>query len=210
MKKLSKENYSTEELERLVRSVTFFKDIAKLSPDQFDLILTVCRFVHADAGEAVMQKGDTASELFFLLKGQMSVCTDEGTSLNLIHPGEVFGTLSMVTGRSRSATVKAESDVILLSIDFKYFNDINDYSLVTLNTKLVAYRMLVHNVRWTLELNKMQNRDHELVPRLLKMPIYTGPKDSPEELAALHEQSRLLADLLCEWNESLAEAEEPA
>lgn len=154
-----------------------------------------------------MRKGDTANELFFLLKGQMSVSADDDTSLNLIHPGEVFGTLSMVTGRSRSATVKAESDVVLLSIDYKYFNDINDYSLVTLNTKLVAYRMLVHNIRWTLELNKMQDPTHELVPKLLKMPIYTGPKDSPEELASLHKQSCLLADLLCQWNESLIEAQ---
>lgn len=207
MDQLSSANYSTEELQRLVRSVTFFKDIAKLSPAQFDLILTVCRFVQASAGEAVMRKGDTANELFFLLKGQMSVSADDDTSLNLIHPGEVFGTLSMVTGRSRSATVKAESDVVLLSIDYKYFNDINDYSLVTLNTKLVAYRMLVHNIRWTLELNKMQDPTHELVPKLLKMPIYTGPKDSPEELASLHKQSCLLADLLCQWNESLIEAQ---
>lgn len=207
MDQLSSENYSNEELQRLVRSVTFFKDIAKLSPAQFDLLLSVCRFVHAKSGEAVMSKGDTAGELFFLLKGQMSVCTDDGTSLNLIHPGEVFGTLSMVTGRNRSATVKAESEVILLGIDFKFFNDINDYSMFTLNTKLVAYRMVVHNIRWTLELNKMQNPVHELVPRLLKMPIYTGPKDSAEELASLHEQSCLLADLLCEWNSTLEEAE---
>lgn len=205
MNKLSSENYSTEELERLVRSVTFFKDIAKLSPAQFELLLSVCNFVQASNGEEVMRKGDSAGELFFLLKGQMSVCTDEGTSLNLIHPGEVFGTLSMVTGRNRSATVKAESDVILLGINFKYFNDIHDYSIFTLNTKLVAYRMVVHNIRWTLELNKMQDPTHELVPKLLKMPIYTGAKDSPEELSALHKQSCLLADLLCEWNESLVE-----
>lgn len=198
---MSNLDYSSEELQRLVRSVTFFKDIAKINPGQFELLLSVSRFVQAKAGDAVMQKGDAAHELFFLLKGQMSVCTDDGASLNLINPGEVFGTLSMVTGRGRSATVKAENDVVLLSLDFKYFNDINDYSLFTLDTKLIAYRMVVHNIRWTLELNKMKNPTHALVPKLLKTPIYTGPKDTPQELEALHSQASLLADLLCEWND---------
>lgn len=193
--------YSSEELQRLVRSVTFFKDIARINPTQFDLLLSVSRFVQGASGDVIMTKGDPANELFFLLKGQMSVHTDEGESLNLINPGEVFGTLSMVTGRGRSATVKAENDVVLLGLDFKYFKDINDYSLFTLDTKLIAYRMVVHNVRWTLELNKMKNPSHGLAPKLLKMPIYTGPKDTPEELAALHEQATQLADLLCEWND---------
>lgn len=202
MKKLSREEYNQETLQRLVRSVTFFKDIAKLDGDQFELLLSVCAFVQADAGDIVLNKGETAKELYFLLKGQMSVLSESAQSLNVINPGEVFGTLSMVTGRGRSATVKAETDVVLMSIDFEHFNNINDFSMFKLDTKLVAYRMVVHNIRWTLELNKMQQPSHPLVPKILKLPIYTGARGGQEELAALHEQSRQLAELLCEWNES--------
>lgn len=204
MQKLSREQYRQTGLMRLVRSVTFFKDIVRLDESQFDLLLSVSDFLTAQAGEVVLQKGEVGQTLYFLLRGQLNVMSgDEQSSMNIINPGEVVGTLSMVTGGERSATVVAENDVTLLAIDFKHFNDVNDYSLFKLNTKLVAYRMVVHNIRWTLELNKMQNPQHPLVPRLHKMPIYTGVKAGKEELTALHEQARLLANLLCEWNESL-------
>jgi CRP-like cAMP-binding protein len=202
MQKLSRVEYSKESLQRLVRSVTFFKDVVRVNSEQFDLLLSVSEFVQAQAGETVLQKGNQDQVLYFLLKGQMSVfCEDEGVSLNIIHPGEVCGALSMVTGRGRCATVKAEADVILLGIDFKYFHDIEDFSLFSIETKLIAYRMMLHNIRWNLEVNKMQYPTHELNKKLLKLPIYKGEKGNKEELLALHEQSRLLADLLCEWND---------
>ncbi len=202
MHKLTKIEYGSEALQRLVRSVTFFKDLVKVDRSQVDLLLSVSEFVRADAGDVVMSKGDVEHTLYFLLRGQMSVYSGSGTqTLNTINPGEVVGTLSMVSGSPRSATVVAQTDVILLSIDHMYFNDVNDYSLFTLQTKLIAYRMVIHNIRWTLEMNKMQNPNHVLAPKLLKMPIYSGVKDTKEELMALHEHSRLLALLLCEWNE---------
>jgi len=203
MKKLSTSDYDREALQRLVRSVTFFKDIVKLDQDQFELLLSVCEFVEASAGETVLRKGDDAHTLYFLLRGQMTVLSEGDQSLNIINPGEVFGTLSMVTGRPRSATVKAESDVILLVMDYKYFQEINDFSMFSVDTKLVAYRMVVHNIRWTLEMNKMKSPSHPLVARLLKMPVYTGARGGEDELAALSKQSRDLADLLCEWNDSV-------
>lgn len=203
MQKLSKIEYSTEALQRLVRSVTFFKDIVQINPSQFDLLLSVSEFVQAQAGETVLQKGNQDQVLYFLLKGQMSVFSeDDGDSLNIINPGEVFGALSMVTGRGRSATVKAETDVVLLGIDFKYFREIEDFSLFSMETKLIAYRMMSHNIRWNLELNKMQDPTNSLNKKLLKLPIYKGEKGDKEELLALHEQSRLLAELLCEWNDA--------
>lgn len=202
MQKLSSVEYNTESLQRLVRGVTFFKDVLKVDPAQFELLLSVSEFVQAQAGETVLRKGDQDKVLYFLLKGQMSVyCEDEGQSLNIIHPGEVFGALSMVTGRGRSATVKAQTEVVLLGINFRHFHDIDDFSLFSVETKLIAYRMMLHNIRWNLELNKMQNPTHELNKKLLKLPVYNGVKGSKEELKALHEQSRLLADLLCEWND---------
>lgn len=210
MQKLSRVEYNTESLQRLVRSVTFFKDIVKFNQSQFDLLLSVSEFVQAQAGETVLQKGNQDQVLYFLLKGQMSVYSDDdGETLNIIHPGEVFGALSMVTGRGRSATVIAKTDVILLGIDFKYFREIEDFSLFTIETKLIAYRMMLHNIRWNLEVNKMQYPANELNKKLMKLPIYKGEKGGKDELMALHEQSRLLAELLCEWNDEHKNHREP-
>lgn len=203
MKKLSNSEYNRESLQRLVRSVTFFKEIAKLDIEQFELLLSICEFVEVSADDIVLKKGDDAHTLYFLLKGQMTVFSEEEQNLNIINPGEVFGVLSMLTGRGRSATVKAETDVILLGIDFKYFQEITDISLFSIDTKLVAYRMVVHTIRWTLEMNKMQDPEHILIPKLLKLPIYSGVRGGREELESLYTQSKILAELLCEWNSSL-------
>jgi hypothetical protein len=43
-------------------------------------------------------------------------------------------------------------------------------------------------------------RQQELVAALRKVPIFTGPRDSDEELAALKTQARELAGLLYRWN----------
>ncbi len=204
MQKLTREEYSSEALQRRVRSVTFFKDLYQLDPAQYELVLSLSEFERVKAGDMVMERGDIDGKLFFLLKGQIAVYNEEGQqSLNVINPGEVVGTISMITGRERSATVKAESNAILLGLEHKYFRDILDHSLININTKLLAFRMIVHNIRWTLEMNKMKDPQHPLVPRLLKMPIQTGTKDSQEELEFLLKQSKMLAELLCEWNDTV-------
>ncbi len=205
MQKLTREEYSSEALQRRVRSVTFFKDLYQLDPAQYELVLSLSEFQRVKAGDMVMERGDIDGKLFFLLKGQIAVYNEEGQqSLNVINPGEVVGTLSMITGRERSATVKAESNAILLGLEHKYFRDILDHSLINLNTKVLAFRMMVHNIRWTLEMNKMKDPQHPLVSRLLKVPILTGNMEFQEELEFLLKQCKILAELLCAWNDSVA------
>ncbi len=204
MQKLTREEYSSEALQRRVRSVTFFKDLYQLDPAQYELVLSLSEFERVKAGDTVMERGDIDGKLFFLLKGQIAVYNEEGQqSLNVINPGEVVGTLSMITGRERSATVKAESNAILLGLEHKYFRDILDHNLINLNTKVLAFRMMVHNIRWTLEMNKMKEPKHPLVSRLLKVPILSGNMDFQEELEFLLKQCKILAELLCEWNDSV-------
>jgi CRP/FNR family cyclic AMP-dependent transcriptional regulator len=210
MQKLTREEYSSEALQRRVRSVTFFKDLFQLDPVQYELVLSLSEFVRVKVGGTVMERGDVDGKLFFLLKGQISVYNEEGQqSLNVINPGEVVGTLSMITGRARSATVKAESNAILVGFEHRYFRDIQDHSLLNLSTKLLAFRMIVHNIRWTLEMNKMKEPTHPLVARLSKMPLLTGSYSFQEELEFLHKQSKVLAELLYDWNDAIVPLETP-
>ncbi len=60
--------------------------------------------------------------------------------------------------------------------------------------------MIVHHIRWTLEVKRMQAPTHELVHSMRKLPVFHGEKNSPEELAALKVQAQGLAELLCRWN----------
>lgn len=207
MRRVTREEYPLETLQRAVNSVTFFKDLIQTDSAQFELLMSVSQFVTADSDEVIIKKGDNANILYFLLKGQLSVLSGDENSeiIGEINPGEMLGVMAMLLNFERSASIKVNGkNALLAGIDFQHFSDIEDFSLFSLSTKISFFRMLANNLRWTLERNKMQLPDHPLVAKLRKTPLITAEKNTEQELEALHNQTHALADLLKEWNESMA------
>ena len=91
---------------------------------------------------------------------------------------------------------------MLFCLDFSFISDETGLSPLNLAIKLLFYRMAVHNIRWTLELNKMEMPDHPLVESIRQLPFVQVEKDSNEELQVLKEQAKALADILFKWNQS--------
>src|SRR5690606_21286386 len=106
----------------------------------------------------------------------------------------LFGDFALLFDRERKATVAAndERGALLFACDFKCFGELTNFSQVSLTTKLLFYRTLLHSVRWRLEVNRMEQPNHPLVMELLKVPVYLGPKDGIDELQALHTQAQSL------------------
>ncbi|MEH6448775.1 MAG: cyclic nucleotide-binding domain-containing protein [Oleispira sp.] len=206
MQRVTKEEYPLDSLQRILNGVTFFKELISHDESQFEVLMSVAQIVTAEPNEIFINKGDYTNSLYFLLRGQLSVFVeDDGkeNTLNQINAGEVFGVMSMLLTQPRSASIKADGrQALLAGIDFKHFSDITDFNLFSLETKLTFYRMVASNLRWTLERNKIDNPEHALVPRLYKVPLFTGQKGGMEELEALFNQAHLLAELVREWNES--------
>ena len=207
MEQIDRGEYPLERVQRLLSGVPFFNEVARESNDQLNTLLDLAEIMQAEPGETVIREGDSDTCLYFLLKGQLAVMAPNGAAqvLNYISPGEVFGALAMIRATPRTASIKvddAAKEAIVARLNYAHFNDLADFSTLSLETKLSFYRMLVHNIRWTLEVNKMQNPQHELVAAMRKVPLFTGSKGSNEELVSLHEQAHQLADILCLWNES--------
>jgi CRP-like cAMP-binding protein len=71
-----------------------------------------------EAGEIVFRSGDAATQVFCVLTGSVEVETsDTGVVLNRLQPGEMFGEIGVIEGRSRTATVRAAEPCALLAID---------------------------------------------------------------------------------------------
>jgi len=206
MRRVTQEEYPLETLHRAVNSVTFFKDLIHTDSAQFELLMSVSQFVTADPGEIIIHKGEDANILYFLLKGQLAVMADDDHDevIGEINPGEMFGVMAMLLNFQRSASIKvSDKKVLLAGIDFQHFSDLEDFSLFSLSTKISFFRMLSNNLRWTLERRKMEMPDHPLIAKLRKIPIVMAEKNSQQELNGLYEQTKQLAALVKEWNESM-------
>jgi CRP-like cAMP-binding protein len=72
------------------------------------------------AGEHLIEKGQHAQSMYFLVEGELEVTipNEQGEEIVVasIWPGDCVGEMSLLTGESRSANVRAISNSILLEI----------------------------------------------------------------------------------------------
>ncbi|MCC7517236.1 MAG: cyclic nucleotide-binding domain-containing protein [Pseudomonadales bacterium] len=196
-----------DKVDKLLASIPFYRDVSKSEPWQYDILLRHSRIVDLEPGEVVMKKGSTDTWLYFVLKGKLAVYVDEVSDsthpINYITPGELFGDLAILADCKRNATVVADAtskEISLFGTDFSIFGKLEEIGGISLNTKLIFYRSMVHGIRWKLEVYKMQHPNPPLVAKGRAIKMYLGTKGTKEELAALHEQAVALADVLGEWN----------
>ena len=197
---------SRDYVEQLLSIIPLFKLVRQQDTEQFELLLQASRILTYAANEVVLRRGDNDSWLYFLLKGRLAVYIEDlqkGELVNYITPGEVFGDLSQLVGQPRTATIIAEPnfrEAMVLAMDSSIFSDIHTSGTINVKTKLAYYRSVVHNLRWKLEVYRSQHLQHELANKHRKIKLYSGKKDTLEELEALYAQAQDLARLLLEWN----------
>jgi len=95
-----------------VHSVPFFDNFTK---EQVKAILEASHIVKVRKGKVVVAEGEIDDSFFIILSGKAAVQKHD-TNIALISRGECFGEMSYLSGQSRSATVVAETDCILLKI----------------------------------------------------------------------------------------------
>lgn len=207
MHKFLSNSVTVDDVERLLKRIPFFNDVSKQSDLQFHNLIDLADIVEVAPGETLIRKGEADMYLYFLLKGQLAVFLEETPSapaVSHITPGEVFGILSMITATPRSAFIKADQNsksCLVYRLNFAYLADDSSTSKLSLETKLIFYRMAAHNIRWTLEQKKMADPKHPLVAMLVKIPFIKAEKGSTEELLALKQQAKSLSEIIFKWNE---------
>jgi CRP/FNR family cyclic AMP-dependent transcriptional regulator len=75
------------------------------------------------AGKEMATEGDRGREFFVLVKGEAEV-TKDGMRINTMKEGDFFGEIALVTKMPRTATVTATSDVDVLVITERAFDNL--------------------------------------------------------------------------------------
>ncbi len=101
-----------------LKKVRLFND---LSQRHLGLISTLAGQRKRDAGKILAEQGTPGLELFLILEGSVRVERD-GKLLARLGAGDCFGEMSLIDYKLRSATVTAETPVILLVIHTRSFH----------------------------------------------------------------------------------------
>jgi uncharacterized protein YhbP (UPF0306 family) len=107
---------------------------SQLPVQTVDVITAALQPMTAAAGEVIVRQGAPADKFFVVVEGEVEVVRDaEGGEKELarLGPGSFFGEVAIITGRSRTATVRATQPARLLSMDGDTFRAIVGQSLGT-------------------------------------------------------------------------------
>ncbi len=102
----------------IIKDVSLFYD---LSAAELEEVAKVCEYKIYQPGDIIMREGDPGGILFVIKKGEIKITRNfhhqEDIVLTILRDDEFFGELSLLDGRSRSASAIAmnKAELILLS-----------------------------------------------------------------------------------------------
>jgi len=107
---------SSEERSALA-ALPFFKG---LDPVELDRILPRLHTMRVPAGEAVVHEGDPGDRYYLIREGEAETSVG-GRVVNRMGKGTGFGEIALLTGKPRTATVTAVSDLVLAALGRREF-----------------------------------------------------------------------------------------
>lgn len=122
-----------------------------LTEPELDEILAIAEDRVVPKGEFVFKQGDHADALFFIARGRVQISKDT-QALAALGIGEVLGELSLFGGgHKRSASAKAESEVLVVRIPSRSFRKLLEvWNVATMKivcnlTEQITERMVALN-----------------------------------------------------------------
>jgi NTE family protein len=121
--------------------------LTSCTEDQLLLIAERTRLVEYKKGESVYRQGDVADAFYMVSSGRLRVIARDGSGpeqvLAVLHNGDSFGEISLLTGETHSASVEALNDALVLELEKKDFDDVINRipSLVLYLSRILSRRL---------------------------------------------------------------------
>ena len=126
------------------------------STEYADRLTKCCTHLEAQPGEDVARQGERSESMHFILKGRVGifVSTDDGREVRVrsLGPHTTIGEMGLMTGRPRSATVRAEVASTL------YVLPLDAYRQITLQDPTLGQALLRFALEMTVERLSSANR----------------------------------------------------
>jgi CRP-like cAMP-binding protein len=141
-----------EKSEELQTRIWFLQVLAsgsflrQVPSDALDALITSGRIVRFKAGAKVISEGEAGTSCFFIVQGKASV-TQNLVKINALKNGDAFGEIALLfPGALRTATVLAESDLLLVAIDAeKFWSLLADHFPLAIEIEILAEARLARD-----------------------------------------------------------------
>jgi serine/threonine-protein kinase len=95
-----------------IQDVPFFEEFAR---EQIREILSASNLLKVPKGKIILTEGEIDDSFFIILSGRVAVQKNK-KNISIFTRGQCFGEMAYLSGRSRAATVMADTDCILMKI----------------------------------------------------------------------------------------------
>lgn len=94
---------------------------AQLAPSQVEQLAPLVRCLRFGPQETIVHEGDEGNALFQVVSGEVEVFKEDGSpwgrSVVVLGTDQIFGEMTLCTGETRTATVRARGECVLLEVE---------------------------------------------------------------------------------------------
>jgi CRP-like cAMP-binding protein len=106
--------------------VAAFPVFAELPPEELDEVASAMKVVEIEAGSNVVTADDYGTAIYFIEEGNADVLTNDDAATQTLGPGDAFGEIGLLLTGQRTATVRAHTSLLLLSLSGHDFERIRE------------------------------------------------------------------------------------
>ncbi len=168
-----------KEVAGLIKLLSTFSIFETLDEMDIEYLVSMLRFAKFGEGETILRKGEPGKNLYLIVSGQVEVQGDGGMSIAVMGKGEIFGEMSLLSGRPVGATIKVVEAARLLYLEGTDFRQILDQfpSLQMYFTQLLAQRLTeIHDARSEEYQSGMVGKLSDLPPAELMQTLNVNQK----------------------------------
>ncbi|MDM8515681.1 pentapeptide repeat-containing protein [Desulfobacterales bacterium HSG16] len=161
---------------KLLSSFSLFQTLDKKDIRNLVSFLKVKKF---DKKSIVIKKGQPGKNLYIVASGKVAVLGEGGITIAVMGKGEVFGEMSLLTGKPAGATIEVlEASTVLSLAAADFWNMLDNHnSLQMYFTRLLAQRLAeIHKVRSQEFKSGMHGKLSEMPPAELLQTMHVNQK----------------------------------